>query len=73
MSNETKQTAVDYIISEISHPRWMALTSNEIFKIYEQAKEMEKQQIIDALLFGDVLSPNMAENYYNETYGGGNK
>jgi uncharacterized protein (DUF2164 family) len=36
----------------------------------EQAKEMEKEQIIDALLFGDVLSPNTAETYYNQTYGG---
>jgi hypothetical protein len=36
----------------------------------EELLKIEKEQIIDALLFGDVLSPNTAEIYYNETYGG---
>jgi hypothetical protein len=48
-------------------------TQNYIVKQFnglEKAKEMEKEQIIDALLFGDVLSPNTAENYYKERFGG---
>ena len=33
-------------------------------KVLEQAKAMHKEEIIDALLFGDVLSLNTAETYY---------
>jgi hypothetical protein len=36
----------------------------------EELLKLEKEHIIDALLFGDVLSPNTAKNYYNETYRG---
>jgi hypothetical protein len=68
MSNKTKQTAVDWLYNQrIERPLadWDYLL--------QQAKEIEKEQIIDALLFGDVLSPNTAETYYKETYGGGIK
>ena len=43
---------------------------NEIFKeTIEQAKEMEKQQIIDAWIATDnELQRLAAETYYNETY-----
>tara|TARA_R110000868_G_scaffold76319_1_gene219539 strand:+ start:212 stop:433 length:222 start_codon:yes stop_codon:yes gene_type:complete len=41
-------------------------------KLFEQAKEMEKQQIIKAVYesMGTNLDPNIgrAEQYYNETY-----
>ena len=36
--------------------------------IFEQAKEMEKQQIIDAYTHDRVLLQITAEQYYNETY-----
>jgi hypothetical protein len=36
----------------------------------EELLKLEKEHIIDALLFGDVLSPNTAETYYKQTYGG---
>jgi uncharacterized protein YjgD (DUF1641 family) len=43
---------------------------NEIFKeTIEQAKEMEKQQIIDAWIATDNELQRLAvETYYNETY-----
>ena len=78
MSNETKQTAVEWLFQEtlgitlqltnkrISHRNWEL----QMVKLHKQAKEMEKEQIIDALLFGDVLSINTAENYYKERFGG---
>ena len=42
--------------------------------IIEQAKEMEKEQIIDAHLTGlirplEIEATKQAEQYYNETYG----
>ena len=46
-------------------------------EILEQAKEMEKERMIDfandLLAQNDptyIASPNLAENYYNEMYGG---
>ena len=35
-----------------------------------QYKAMHKEEIINALLFGDVLSPTTAENYYKVKFGG---
>ena len=41
-------------------------------KIRDQAKQMEKEQTIDAVKYGcsDWGSAKNAEDYYNETYGG---
>jgi hypothetical protein len=41
--------------------------------LLEQAKAMHKEEIINALLFGDVLSPTTAENYYKVKFGGNNE
>jgi hypothetical protein len=45
----------------------------EIIKCYEQAKEMHKQQIIDAVTHGNRqevydATEMIGQNYYNETY-----
>jgi hypothetical protein len=49
-------------------------------EILEQAKEMEKKQIINAFWNGDNTDctseqniEEFAEQYYNETYGGNNE
>jgi hypothetical protein len=54
-----KQTAVEWLYSE-----W-AKNGTIFLEDLEQAKEMEKQQIIDAYNNGDNRS---AELYYNETF-----
>ena len=48
-----------------------------VLEVFEQAKEMEKEQIIDAFGVGCHLESkrligyhDIAEQYYNETYGG---
>jgi len=81
MSNETKQTAVEWLFQEtlgitlqltnkrISHRNWEL----QMVKLHEQAKEMEKEQIKNAFNIGfkDIgLSFLNGEQYYNETYGG---
>jgi hypothetical protein len=51
----------------ISHRTWEL----EMVKISEQAKEMEKQQIINAFKSGDcngTFETINAEQYYNETF-----
>lgn len=66
-----KQTAVDCLIEQ--------LTKEGIyipFGFYEQAKKMEKEQIIDAFSEHDdnnyyqlMGHQELAEKYYNDTYG----
>ena len=66
-----KQTAVEWL-----HDTWGnypdLCTWDKIQEWLEQAKEMEKQQIIDAVNFGDtrgkITSYSTAEQYYNETF-----
>jgi len=62
----SKQTAVDYLFNElIANP-------GNFIKAYKQAKEMEKEQIIDAYNEGNKHNgwalKHEAEKYYNETY-----
>jgi hypothetical protein len=67
------QTAVEWLW------RWMndnqEATIEEGNKAFEQAKAMEKEQIIDAFADSRILAItnncNSGEQYYNETYKGG--
>ena len=61
-----QQTAVEYLVDQLL-PK--ALTAEQYYHI-EQAKEMEKEQIIDVWDNGcedDGIIDN-AEQYYNETF-----
>jgi hypothetical protein len=73
---ETKQTAVDWLHKELINSK---PNINEWYKIYNEAKQMEKEQLIDfgkhgfteGTIFG--MSPIVykfisSEQYYNETY-----
>ena len=54
---EKKQTAVEWFYQRI--------LAKDIKEVFEQAKEMEKQQVIDAY---ESLEHRHGENYYNETF-----
>lgn len=56
---ESKQTAVEWLYQRLQTEPYLTL------KDFEQAKAMEKEQIIDAYENGENRS---AELYYNETY-----
>jgi hypothetical protein len=68
MNNETKQTAVEWLFKELLNSEPNILEWN---KLLEQAKEMEKQQIIQAYNqswhFRDKPYET-AEQYYNKTF-----
>ena len=77
MSNEKQKTAVEWLFQEtlgitlqltnkrISHRNWEL----HMVMFLEQAKEMEKEQIIDAWIATDnELQRIAAEKYYNETF-----
>ena len=87
MSNN-KQSSVEWYIIErhiIKIQSRLGLISPieydaKLIKIEEQAKEMHKQEMIefanDLLAQNDInyiAVPNLAEQYYNKTYGGGDK
>jgi len=64
---EKKQTAVEWLVEQFN---LQAYTPH-----IEQAKQMEKEQIINAWISGDesdgisdVDNPSFALKYYNETY-----
>lgn len=67
-----KQTAVEFLEEKIKYIFYVAEASemNKWFEIfYQQAKEIEKQQIIDAWEDGQNSFPTRnAKKYYNETF-----
>ena len=67
---EKKQTAIEFLFEEIKKLTGLNIANDE--PIIEQAKKMEKQQIIDAYKSGrtDVINKNNINpiQYYNETF-----
>ena len=62
------KTAVELIFDEL-HDK--GLWSSKMEKIFEQAKEMEKEQIIEACDYGKKYHEKFdytSEQYYNETF-----
>ena len=60
-----KQTAVEWFYQRI--------LAKDIKEVFEQAKAMEKEQIISSVIYGNtkpsmVSSKILAEQYYNETF-----
>jgi hypothetical protein len=78
MTNETKQTAVDWQFDQLSSENLLGIFTYDqmtrVMEIVEQAKEMEKEQIIKAFEDGKwdsvafKATPN--EQYYEQKYGG---
>ncbi len=76
MSNETKQTAVEWLEDQIF--KSAKFIDIDLFQAIEQAKEMEKEQIVNSCYSwysklgntNNVIVYKLPEEYYNETYGG---
>jgi hypothetical protein len=63
-----KQTAVEWFEAQVGHNSLMGL--KEFNEIFEQAKEMEKEQVIEAYYYDpncDKIKDD-GEQYYKETY-----
>jgi len=59
-----KETAVEWLVNELENHHIKIDIKNTV--AYQQAKAMEKEQIMEAYNNGEDRS---AELYYNETYG----
>lgn len=74
---ENKQTAIDWFYDQIIKNYWDYMTFEQQNRLFDQAKQMEKEQIIEANKAGFAeaigLMPNQEvvtpEQYYNEIYG----
>jgi len=68
-----KQTAVEWLVEQLI-PNAMRMFDATTCNAIEQAKQMEKEQMIDAILDNRNITSQVtlkdAEQYYNETYGG---
>jgi hypothetical protein len=71
-----KQTAVEWFLTEFQKQVWFEANSELdiwVKGLIPKAKEMEKEQIIDAYVYGSAYGIDFQEglspiNYYNETY-----
>ena len=68
-----QETAVEWLEKEFNKLEATVGVYGIMYSLIEQAKEMEKQQIIEAYkqgqYDGDTIRDTDAEQYYNETYG----
>jgi|688.fasta_scaffold225224_4 hypothetical protein len=71
---QVKQTAVEWlkgVIESCGKPHELQMSWSTLDEIIEQAKEMEKQQIKDAVDGFPLNNRNLeGEQYYEQTYGG---
>jgi L-rhamnose isomerase len=67
---EIKESSIEWLMVKIHTTDWVNNTREEKLEIFEQAKEMHKQEIVDAYKFG--ISDEYvigSEEYYNKTFG----
>ena len=77
MSNNKQQTVVEWLESifysqskSVGFDKWVILES-EMDRIIDKAKEMEKEQIINAVDGFPLANRNLdGSEYYEKTYGG---
>jgi hypothetical protein len=77
-----EQTAVEWLVTKIinvwqnDHEKWVEIPTKVLLEYAEQAKAMEKGQIINAVDIGfeegskfpEDIRLNNSEEYYNETF-----
>ena len=76
MNEDKQQTAVEWLINKLQNRQngiFDGFPHLSLDKIYEQAKQMEKEQIMKAHKEGNKYNgwalQHEHEQYYNETYG----
>jgi hypothetical protein len=71
---EQEQTAVEWLVEQLANEK---LGSERHFEIIEEAKQMFKWQIINAVNTGDSTNfwdtYSSAEDYYNQSYNKSNQ
>jgi hypothetical protein len=60
-----KQTAVEWLVDMLIDNKYLLKDAEHLFN---QAKVMEKEQIIEACMYEFADDYDSSEEYYNETY-----
>ena len=70
-----RQTAIEWLEENLLFEPWAEEHFEHNYECWDKAKEMEKEQIIDARINGDMngmciakLAKEKAEKYYNKTF-----
>ncbi len=66
----TQQTAVEWLVEQLI-PKAMVTYDTTTYNVIQQAKAMEKEQIMEAhgnQYYGEIDEFITGEQYYNETY-----
>jgi hypothetical protein len=71
---ENKQTAVNFLIEQIIDKQpagfYVIDSQEECYNLFEKARQMEKEQIIEAFKDGcDVKYKTASDQYYKTVYG----
>ena len=77
MTNNKQQTAVEWLVKQLEQHHVKIDIKNTV--VYQQAKEMEKERMIEFSQevfrnrYNQITQSlgNIADDIYNETYGGG--
>ena len=65
--NNKQQTAVDIAFEKLANQGLLVTRDYKNLVVYRKAKEMEKEQIVDAI---DYAIKELKKSKNNETYGG---
>lgn len=67
-----KQTALQWLYAKLDQMPTRDEVCDLVYQLEEEAKAMEKEQIMDAYWYGGVYWHNeeTEEQWYNKTYGG---
>lgn len=73
MRNNKQQTAVEWLVEQLRNNENIRWRGTNIIELGEQAKEMESRQIMNAFHTNSQkwFCNEEAEQYYQQTYGGG--
>ena len=72
MANK-KQTAVEWLVEQIIKYKLVPEGTHHDNVLFNKAKQMEKEQLLDMGYQFAVFGEDNPEQYYNETFGGNNE
>ena len=74
---EKIQSSIDWLEQEFVKLEATVGVHSVMYELIDKAKAMHKEEMIDAVNFGDergkITTYSTAEQYYNETFGGDNE
>jgi hypothetical protein len=75
MTNNKQQTSVDIAFEKLANQGLLITRDYKNLVAYREAKEMEKERVINAWKAGDgqydKVADKLSKQYYEQTYGGG--